>query len=92
MATQILQINKQDLREVFIEWREEIRAEVMAEMEAQSKEALKTAEETKIQLRTSDPTLWRWAKAGYLTPIYIGGKKMYKQSDIDAIIEGGKQV
>lgn len=34
----------------------------------------------------SKPTLWRWAKAGYLVPIPIGGKRRYRKADVDNII------
>lgn len=27
-------------------------------------------------------TLWRWCKAGILTPIHIGGKTFYRDSDL----------
>ena len=35
-------------------------------------------------------TLWRWNKQGYLKTIEIGGKRRYKMSDIQRILEGGK--
>lgn len=38
-------------------------------------------------------TLWRWAKIGYLTPVKIGTKVLYKASDIDRMLqEKGKAV
>lgn len=33
-------------------------------------------------------TLWRWEKQKYLTGIRIGGKKRYKGSDINKLLEG----
>lgn len=39
-------------------------------------------------LNISSPTLWRWAKTGYLVPINVGGQKRYKSTDIDEILEG----
>lgn len=27
-------------------------------------------------------TLWRWCKAGVLTPLHIGGKTFYRDSDL----------
>lgn len=33
-------------------------------------------------------TLWRWAKSGYLTPVEVGGKRRYRMSDIEKILEG----
>lgn len=38
------------------------------------------------QLHRTVGTLDRWRKSGYLVPIYVGGKPMYKQSDIDKIL------
>lgn len=34
-------------------------------------------------------TLWRWEKAGYLTPKRLGKKRLYKAEDIEAVINGG---
>lgn len=33
-------------------------------------------------------TLWRWKKSSYLIPIEIGGKRRYRMSDINKILEG----
>ena len=38
------------------------------------------------QLDASSTTLWRFQKLGLLTPIRIGNKARYKQSEIDAIL------
>jgi len=34
-------------------------------------------------LDIDDTTLWRWEKRSYITPIYVGGKKRYKRSEIE---------
>lgn len=39
------------------------------------------------QLHVDKSTLWRWAKSGYIVPIETGGKRLYKQSDIDKILQ-----
>lgn len=39
-------------------------------------------------LNISSPTLWRWAKTGYLVPINFGGQRRYRSTDIDEILEG----
>ena len=36
-------------------------------------------------------TLWRWAKVGYLVPINVGGKRRYRMSDVNRILEGGRE-
>ena len=32
-------------------------------------------------------TMWRWQKIGYLVPINVGGKRRYRKSDINRILE-----
>lgn len=53
---------------------------------AKKNETYVTPDEAKVQLRVDRSTLWRWAKTGYLMPIEVGGKRLYKQSDIDIIL------
>mgnify|MGYP000913800999 FL=1 len=43
-------------------------------------------EVTKI-LGVSKSTLWRWAKQNYLVPIEVGGKRRYRMSDINRLLE-----
>lgn len=41
------------------------------------------------QMLSLDPSsVWRYCKRNYLTPIYIGGKKRFKLSEIRKIMEG----
>lgn len=37
-------------------------------------------------LDVSKSTLWRWDKSGYLCPIEVGGKRRYRMSDINKIL------
>lgn len=39
-----------------------------------------------VQLHVDKSTLWRWAKTGYLVPVEVGGKRLYKQSELDQIL------
>jgi len=50
------------------------------------KETYVTPDEASVQLHVDRSTLWRWAKTGYLIPVEVGGKRLYKQSDIDIIL------
>ena len=51
-------------------------------------ETYPTTKKVQELLGVSETTLWRWAKIGYLVPLSIGGKKRYRQSDIDRILQG----
>lgn len=53
---------------------------------AKKKEMYVTPDEASGQLHVDRSTLWRWAKNGYLIPVEVGGKRLYKQSDIDIIL------
>lgn len=54
---------------------------------AKNKETYVTPDEAKVQLHVDRSTLWRWAKTGYLIPVEVGGKRLYKQSDIDSLLQ-----
>lgn len=47
----------------------------------------RTAKQTGSMLHVDLSTLWRWEKSGYLVPSRIGRKRMYKLSDLQAILE-----
>ena len=89
MSEQILQLNR---RELDAELRS-IYADMLRDAEKRAAEnigeTLRTPEQTSEQLQVSNSTLWRWQQRGYLSPIYIGGKKRYRQSDINRIIDEG---
>ena len=85
----ILQCNREELRAEIKAIYAEIISDAMKEAEAKAKEMLLTPTEVCEQLKISDVTLWRWQKAEYLTPLYIGGKRRFKSSEVQAIIEKG---
>lgn len=62
--------------------KEELESSVLAKKQ---ETYVKPKDASKI-LQVDLSTLWRWNKMGYLMPIEVGGKRLYKQSDIDAIL------
>lgn len=48
-----------------------------------------SVDETCANLNVVRSTLWTWEKKGYLMPVRVGKKLMYKQSDIDKLMNGG---
>ncbi len=79
-------VNAVDLKEAFMEFQEELYNKMCAEKE--KVETYLTQKQTMEMLGCSQPTLWRWNKAGYLRPIKIGAKARYRMSDITKIMEG----
>lgn len=51
------------------------------------KEDYLTIKETSQILHTDISTLWRWHRTGYLCRIEVGGKRLYRKSDVDAILQ-----
>ena len=50
-----------------------------------------SAKKVAEMLDVDKSTLWRWAKIGYLVPINVGGKRRYRMSDVNRILNGDKQ-
>jgi excisionase family DNA binding protein len=86
-----LVVSLADLRELWEEWREETEKSLN---EAKKEEAATlTPDEVAARLNVTKVTLWRWQRLGYLTPVKVGRKTLYRQSDIANLIagkEGGK--
>lgn len=55
-----------------------------ANMSKREEESYKGTEEVCEMLQVSRGTLWRWEKSGYLSPVCVGGKKLYRMSDIES--------
>lgn len=77
-----LVLNKADLKELFLEWKEE--SELNRKKE---KETLLTPDEVASKYRISKVTLWRWAKDGLLKPVKMGRKSFYRQMDIERVFD-----
>lgn len=58
------------------------------EFESKERETYLTAERAGEMLGVNRTTLWRWAKDNYLNPIEVGGKRRYRLSDVNHILEG----
>ena len=83
----IVQLNRQELRAELLSVFSEFYDGLKSSLEIEGEVLLEPDVVTKT-LSVSDTTLWRWAKAGYLTPIYVGGTKRYRKSDVERIMEG----
>jgi hypothetical protein len=66
------------------------KSEIEAEVIAQKAERYVPRLEACNILKVDQSTLFRWAKRGYLVPIEVGGKRMYKLSDLQRILNGGR--
>lgn len=67
--------------------REEAEREIDRRLKVDT-DVLVAKDEARTRLgRPAPSTLWRWEKAGYLTPVRIGVKVFYRKSHIEALIK-----
>jgi len=84
-----LTITLEDLRTYSNELIQSTKKELEAEVIAQQNESYLTRLETCDYLKVDQSTLFRWAKRGYLMPLEVGGRRMYRMSDLKRILNGG---
>jgi hypothetical protein len=65
------------------------KTELEAEVIAKNSERYVPRLEACQVLQVDQSTLFRWAKRGYLVPMEVGGKRVYKMSDLTRILNGG---
>lgn len=80
-SQQLLIVSVQDLKKAFLEWDEEIKANIRSTPD----DKLVPLKEVAEVLKVNRTTLYHWSKKGYLIPIKIGRKVFYRQNDINAI-------
>lgn len=80
-------LNIADLKELFLEWKED------NSRNANSEDEYMTADEVAIKYHVAKTTLWRNVKNGvWPAPIKVGRKALYRKSDIDAVFNPSKQL
>ena len=84
-------VNATDLERFGVELlnkaRSQYETEVAERIAAESDRTLMTAKEVASYFSVSTRTVTRWRKAGYLTPVYIGGITKYRRGDCKRLLE-----
>lgn len=78
-------VNREDLKWMVTEWLQEELAK-----RTKKQEVYLSRTKTALMLNVTLSTLWRWDKENYLTPVRVGGKVMYRESDIQRVINQTK--
>ncbi len=81
-----ISVNAADLKEVFNGMVQAERERAQAEQAKANERGTLTRAETAAALRVSTNTLGRWAKAGYLVPVKVGVRVLYKASEVNTIL------
>lgn len=88
-ANLVIQMTSDDLVRFSQDLIERTKKEYVTLVKEREEEKYLTREEVKSILNVCDATLWHWARKNYLTPVKLGRKVRYRQSDIDRIMEKG---
>ena len=78
-------MHREDLKWMVTEWLQEELAK-----RTKKQEVYLSRTKTALMLNVTLSTLWRWDKENYLTPVRVGGKVMYRESDIQRVINQTK--
>lgn len=60
----------------------------LSQKKPQRVESFMTPDEVAVKLGVTKNTLWRWNKQEYLSPIKIGHKSLYRNSDVERLMSG----
>lgn len=77
-------LNKEDLETVL----RTLVLEIIEKYEVEKSEPKLTVKQVSNRLHVDPSTLWRWERDGYLKPIRIGRKVLYRESEVAVIEEG----
>ena len=83
-------IGLSDLQKFATDLISQTKNELEAVIIADKAETYLTRLETCEFLKVDQSTLFRWSKRSYLMPMEVGGKRMYKMSDLKRILKGGR--
>ena len=75
-----------DFAMAIIEGTKEMHEAEMAEASVRPEESYYTRKEVMALLKRCDSTMTKWANRGYLVPVRVGGKCLYRKADVDKLI------
>ena len=81
-----ISVSANDLKEFALDIIQQTKRELEDLVIAQKSEAYVSRQRACEMLDVDATTMWRWAKRNYLVPATVGGKKRYKMSDINKLL------
>jgi len=75
-----------DLKECVLSLFENERKKLEQTIIAEKEETYSSLKQVSVMLGVDKSTLWRWKNKGYLVPIEVGGKRVYKMSDVKKML------
>lgn len=93
MATNVIMLQKDDLKEVVAEILESlIVKDMLAKPSAQVDAEYYTRDEVCARLHITFTTLWRMEKRGEIRARKVGRRSLYAKRDVDSLITNGQPV
>lgn len=87
-----ISVNAADLKEVFCGIVQAERERAQDEQRQKEEHGTLTRKEAAARLKVTTNTLHRWAKSGYLVPVKVGVRTLYKTSDVEEILTSKKAI
>ena len=87
----MLVVSADDLRSLMKDFYDLAARDHAARMEAAAERPALSREEAAKALGVCPTTLWHWQKSGYLTPVKVGARVLYRASDIKSILERAEE-
>lgn len=81
-----INLNAADLKEVINGIVSTERTRAQEEQRRKEEHATLTRKEAAARLKVTTNTLHRWAKSGYLVPVKVGVRTLYKASDVEEVL------
>lgn len=81
-----ISMSAEDLKKVVNGMVNDERTRIQNAIETNREKPTVTRKEAARLLGVALPTLWKWAKSGYLIPVKIGTKVLYRYSDIEKML------
>ena len=79
----LMQIKEENTSQLRLMIREELALALKPTQSVENTDKLYTRAETQALLHVCSTTLWHYERSGFLSPVRLGKRVFYKQSDID---------
>lgn len=84
----MLVVDPADLRRIIGEMYLDAVAEATAALEAARETPAMSRREVMAALKVSYTTLYNWEKSGYIHPVRVGSRVLYRRAEVEAIMHG----
>lgn len=84
-------LNSEDLLQLFSQIREMVKKEIHLEYKRKLSEEYLTREELLVMFKITKSVLNKWNRTDFLVPVKVGGKSLYRKSDVMRIVSNKEE-